>query len=497
MFLGIDFGTCYSQSATMYLKRPFLLLKPGEYGIPSEFYYDRDQDILVGQDALDSAMGAYAANLKSQVKMDLAGTFTADGKTFTSKEMISEIFRMLVEQAIFVADTRCISSEIEGVVLSHPAKFTMQECHLLRSAAQDCLGAGKTLKITGMIKEPVAAALSYYHTTLANGTDVLVYDLGGGTCDIAIVRADDRLTSRFDVVDSDMIRVGGRDFDQKLTEYIIAGVEAKSGKKVSEKTDEGIMEKIRRTANSVKHRLSDPLCQSAPARVELGGRLWSVPVSRAEFERITAPLLNETLDCLQKVYDRNGGRKIGEIICVGGSSNMPQVKASITARFPGCNVRVFEPEHAVVGGTAIYAEMLGANPEPETAEVSDFLPFSYGVRSVKDPEEDPNYFIVENIVHRGEKYPACGSRVFYPSTDGITKSVCLRIYESEQQESFPFTDPDKREVGTLELVMPDGGNRRTAILCTVMVKDMSEIEVQAEDDRGNYVEAKFALNALS
>jgi hypothetical protein len=75
--------------------------------------------------------------------------------------------------------------------------------------------------------------------------------------------------------------------------------------------------------------------------------------------------------------------------------------------------------------------------------------------------------------------------------------VHLRVFESEHKDSFPASDPAKREIGMLELAMPQGGSRDTVIFCTVTLSDMSGIEVSAEDDRGNRVEAKFLLHTLS
>jgi len=486
MILGIDFGTSFSQIATMYMDRPHLLLQPGEYGVPSEFYYDKEQGIMVGQDALDSAQGCAAVNLKSEVKMDLVTNFTADGKTFTPKEIISNIYRTLIEGAKYVASTEMIDPEVEGLVLSHPAAFTMQECNLIRRAAEDCLGGKKKLKVLGMIKEPVAAALSYFSTSLQDGTDVMVYDLGGGTCDIAIVRADSTQATKFKVIDSDMIRLGGRDWDRKLIDYIVEKLEKDAG--ISVRGDEGTMEKVRRTANSVKHRLSSFGIEQAPARVEINGRLHTVMIQKSTFDEITIDLLNQTLELLEEVYERNSDCNVKEIICVGGSSNMPQVKDGIQRQFPSSKVSVYQPEHAVINGATRFTEMLTA--------VADKLPFSYGVRCIENYDKNPDYYIIQNIIHSGDELPVCKSYTFHPVRNGV-ESVSIRIFESSVAENYPDTHPDKREVGSLELSMPYGASRSTPIICTITANDMSNLDVMAKDDKGNKIEAHFELNALT
>ena len=226
MFLGIDFGTTTSQASTVNFDRTFPLLKPGVYGIDSMFYYDSVQGELVGKEATDAGQGRDAVNLVKEVKMDLDKTFTLDGKTFKSGEIVKAIYKAVIDQAREVASNNCIDPTIEGVVLSHPAKFNVQECDLIRSASAICMGDGQKLNITGMIKEPVAAALSYYHLNpLAHGTPILVYDLGGGTCDIAIVESDANSKKRFEVIDSTMVRVGGRDWDSALIDYAVEKIE--------------------------------------------------------------------------------------------------------------------------------------------------------------------------------------------------------------------------------------------------------------------------------
>ena len=221
MFLGIDFGTSFSQVSTMYLGQPLLLLNPGEYGIPSEFYYDRDCGILIGQDALDAGQGEAAANLVTEVKMAILSgkSFVLDGKTFSAKDIIKEIYKTLILKAVQVAKKRSINTNIEGIVISVPAKFGMQERGLISEAARECLGTTK-VPIRAIIKEPVAAAISYYNTELEDNKYILVYDLGGGTCDVALVRSDSSSAEHYTVVDSDMVRLGGRNWDEELVKYI-------------------------------------------------------------------------------------------------------------------------------------------------------------------------------------------------------------------------------------------------------------------------------------
>jgi len=492
MHLGIDFGTTFSQISTLYLDQPLLLLSPGEYGIPSEFYYDRDNGILIGQDALDAGQGLAAANLKSEVKMDLAHSFTVDGRTFQAKEIVREIYKALVNKSKQIARTRKIDTKIEGIVISVPAKFSMQERNLIYEAARHCL-PDETLPVRDIIKEPVAAALSYYKTEMESNRYVLVYDLGGGTCDIALVRSDQRLKERFEVVDTDMIRLGGRDWDKTLAEHITDIVEHKENLNI--RGNAGFEEKIRRAAISVKYQLSDPAKTRAIARIEFNGKIISVPVSRNIFDEITAHLLNKTLECLRDVYDKNYHTcSIDEIICVGGSSNMLQVEAGIRSMFPQCRVRLYEPEHAVVNGAAIYAGLL--KDIPGQIIVQDISSFSYGVEIYENYDKDPTRKVISNIIKKGEHLPVSGSKNYCPIQDN-QKIIRFDVYESDSEaEQYDITEEKKSYIGSVELNLPPDAKKTWTLSCGIKLNEKGLLEVQASEQGGNQVETRFHLTQL-
>ena len=175
MYLGIDFGTSFSQISTIHHGQPILLLNPGEYGIPSAFYYDKENDILVGQEALDAGQGSSAKNLVLDVKMKLINqnTYVLDGRTFTSEEIITEILKYLIRKATLNAKKHFIDPKIDGYVISIPAKFGIQERTVIKNAVVKAVGSQVEVKY--IIKEPVSAAISYFKDTLADNQNVLVF----------------------------------------------------------------------------------------------------------------------------------------------------------------------------------------------------------------------------------------------------------------------------------------------------------------------------------
>lgn len=489
MYLGIDFGTSFSKVSTLYFDQPLLLQNPGEYGLPSAFYYDRNSGILIGQDALDAGQGSATCNLVTEVKMAILSgrTFTLDGRTFTAEEIVREIYKALLTRAVYIAKKRRLDTNIEGAVISVPAKFGIQERHLILQAAKDCLGTG-SIPVKAILREPVAAALAYYDTSPGNDSHVLVYDLGGGTCDVALVRADSRIREHYTVVDSDMVRLGGRNWDEALGKHITSIIEQQSGIRIHGNV--GYEEKIRRAAISVKHDLSDPMKTGAAiARVELNGTVYTTPVTRQSFDEITSHLLRETLDCLEDVYDRNASKcRIDEIICVGGSSNMPQVEEGLLKRFSNCRIRIFEPEHAVVNGSTFFAN--------QPMQLVDTAVFSYGTDTFADYDKDPNYEIVVNLIRKGSSLPAQGSHSFNPVQDGQSR-VQFSIYESEfGQAEYDFTEPDKRFVGQILLQLPPNATRSHSLTCQAKLNVDGQLEVEAWEPSGNRIEAVFEIDNL-
>ncbi len=329
--------------------------------------------------------------------------------------------------------------------MCHHAKFSMTEISVLTKSAASCLG-GAPIKILGRIKEPVAAALAYYHNNPNRpeaGKGILVYDLGGGTCDIALVCADCQDLAEYTVLDSDTVRVGGRDWDQVLFDYVIDKEEENRVERNDILTNQANQNEILKAVKKAKEDLSKRAEVKIRVNLDLEGKpkLLEIPISRDTFNELTVELLDETVTKLEKIYNKHCGKiDIEEIICVGGASNMPQVREALEDRFGDCEIILHIPEYAIADGAAIYAkkivdkvESLGydvdtvedfesiINP-PVSADsivlpscgsvtgvmlsnkqgkglLKDILPLSYGVRCKK---ADSNEYVVQNLLKKGE-----------------------------------------------------------------------------------------------
>ena len=256
--------------------------------------------------------------------------------------------------------------------------------------------------------------------------------------------------------------------------------------------DAGYMEKLRRAAIKVKHGLSDISKEQIIARVEINGRIFSIPVNRSIFDEITSQLLNQTLNLMEDIYDRNIGEcDISEIICVGGSSNMLQVEAGLKKRFPKCIVRIYEPEHAVVNGTAIFAA--------KDLTINDFANFSYGPCSFRDydpKKKDENQEYIINQIKKGAQLPVKATGAYNPLEDN-QKSIKFAIYESDKTDDyFKKEDPDKRKVGQVVLELPPKSKKTLSIKCILSLNKNGLLEVTAYEPSGNKVKAEFHVNAM-
>ena len=488
MKIGIDFGTSFSLPAAVINGTADTLLPNGEYGIPSVFYYDAEVGVQVGNAAEYNAEFC-PMNVRRDIKMEISGhedSFTADGRTFSKKEIVGSILKEVRRVAAEEGSRRELASrKIEGAVISVPAAFNLRELNFIREAAQapeEAGGAG--LNVLGFIREPVAAAIAYFHAPGARDkTTILVYDLGGGTCDAAIVRADRNEPAWYRVLESEMVRIGGRDWDRVLAEIIrrkLMDVTGEAG------FDEETESRIDRQAVAVKHMLSTQ--PSARASISLRGRIYSCLITVEEFEEATAFLLRETMSIARRLMEKCG-TKVDYIVCVGGSSNMPQVRRSLEKDYPGIPVRIFQPEKAIAFGAAIYAR------EMENEHfLRDICKFSYGARYV---ENYPKYHDLDrlriwNIIYKGEELPASGTSTSTRIREDAD-STYIAIYESECTDEVYL--PEKGTyIGDIQITGIKNGRKGDKTTLIMSIDRSGMMILEAVDQRtGKNARARIQL----
>ena len=495
MKLGIDFGTSFSLGATVHLGTKEILLPGGTYGIPSVFYYDDWSGVLIGEEAEAEGQGNQAKNLKREIKLELNSTFTADGKRFSAKEIVGYILNYVKELSLQVAHEKMINERLEGVVISVPAAFTTNEKESIRAAAEiPTSRGGPGLKVLGFIKEPVAAALAYFSTPLVDDTKILVYDLGGGTCDVAIVKSDSRVAEKYTVVDSDMLRIGGKNWDEKLQSYITKELEKKSG--ITVYGNPAYTEKIKRAAIDAKEdfskkRPNGSYRDKVKARIEINGQNYGIEITKKIFNELTQELLNKTITMTKELLKRNNG-SIDKFICVGGSSNMPQVIEGLKSSFPNMEIQVFEPEKAVAFGAAIYAQFCKESGAGASV-LSDIAPYSYGIRCYEDYDRNPDREIVVNLIFKGDRLPKRNKHTFV-TVKHKQSALSFKVFES----SLTKKECELYEVGdyVMEIVLslPHLPPKGTAVEVTMTLNADGLIEAVADDGKGHIISGNKHLN---
>ena len=475
MKVGIDFGTTFSLPSCVINGSPSTLLPNGEYGLPSLFYFDTELGIQIGTAAEDN--GIYRPdNLIRDIKMKISfpdDKFIIDRKIFTKKEVVGSILREIGN----LAKEECLrreyeSQDLDGVVISVPAKFNLREINIINEAAEMPVhqnGAGLT--VLGFIREPVAAAIAYFNAPKTEDKiNILVYDLGGGTCDIAIVRSDKSSAEWYTVIDSEMQRIGGRDWDK----MVVSLIKQKFIEKYSVSSFNGNEEEeIYRQAVSTKEMLTRN--NVARAQLMVDGRILSCVITREEFECITAELLNKTIDMVEKLI-KESSCDIDYIVCVGGSSNMPQIKNVLTKKYPSIPVKIYEPEKAIAFGAAIYAEHL-----KEPRYLRDICKFSYGARYIDNYEKyhDENRLIIYNIIFKGSKLPAIGTSNSYPFKDN-QDGTFLAIYESECKDNKYL--PEKGNyIGDISITGLEGRTKNDTTVLTMVIDQSGLMSLNAVD----------------
>jgi molecular chaperone DnaK (HSP70) len=346
---GIDLGTTYSVVGYIDETGRAAVTRNGQGSdtTPSVVYFESESNVVVGGTA-KSAAGEFPDQVVSLIKREMGDREyrrTFFGVEHTPPSISAIILKALAHEA--EEDTR---RKVTDTVITVPAYFGLLEKDATRKAGEI---AG--LNVIGIVPEPVAAALQYGVAGSADGTTFLVYDLGGGTFDISLIRMTD--TSIEVLVVGGDHRLGGADWDEKLLEYIVGQTIAQCGDD-SLRDDEPMLQDLRIVAEEMKKALS--AAETKTHIVRYTGTPAKITVSRAQFEQMTADLLDETIRItrrtLAEAEEKYPGiqQQISAVLLVGGSTRMPAVSAALRKEF-GWDPKLADPDLAVAKGAALYA----------------------------------------------------------------------------------------------------------------------------------------------
>ena len=435
--IGIDLGTTNSLVAYMEKDRPVVI--PAEDGsnlVPSVVALDEKDQVVVGNAArkylietperavysVKRLMGRGVEDIQEELKLfpfrladDLAAgevlRIKLGNKTFTPPEISAFILRQLKRNA-----ERYFAAPVSKAVITVPAYFNDAQ----RQATKDA-GRIAGLDVLRLVNEPTAASLAY-GLDKHNDVTVAVYDLGGGTFDISILRLHEGI---FEVIATNGdTHLGGDDIDNLLMAIAIDDIQGDLG--VSVRHNAEIVQAIRKAVIDAKIALSASAATALDVELP-GGKRYQRQITREQFEQLIQPVINRTVGPVKQAMKDAvlTAQQIDEAVLVGGSTRIPLVRGLVEEMFQRKPHADLNPDEVVALGAAVQANILaGGSEATSNMLLLDVTPLSLGIESLGGG--------VAKIIHRNSTIPASATEHFTTGVEGQT-NVAIHVVQGERE----------------------------------------------------------------
>lgn len=429
--IGIDLGTTNSLVAYQSLTGPEII--PGEDGgrlVPSVVSITRSGKVVVGAEArqllitepdrtvysVKRLMGRGLDDVRNELKLfpfhiahnsESVIQLKLGEKTFTPPQISAEILRQLKRNA-----EAFLGEEVTQAVVTVPAYFNDAQ----RQATKDA-GRIAGLEILRLVNEPTAASLAYGLDKRKEGI-VAVYDLGGGTFDISILRIHDGI---FEVLATNGdTHLGGDDIDDLLLRIALEDINSEWGEDLS--ANGGAVQTLRRAVINAKEKLS--FVPSSVIELAYNGKTYAREITRDLFDKLITEIVNRTLlPCRECIKDAGVTvDQIVEVVMVGGSTRIPLVRKAVEGLFLSKPHTELNPDEVVALGAAIQAGILSGDVEDQL--LLDVTPLSLGIETMGG--------VVSKLIHRNSTIPASATETFTTSVEG-QRNVLINVLQGERE----------------------------------------------------------------
>ncbi|MBR4058249.1 MAG: molecular chaperone DnaK [Lachnospiraceae bacterium] len=415
--IGIDLGTTNSCVAVMEGGKPTVIANTeGARTTPSVVAFTKTGERLVGEPAKRQAV-TNAEKTISSIKRDMG---TDKGRTIDGKKYSPQQISAMILQKLKADAENYLGEKVTEAVITVPAYFNDAQ----RQATKD---AGKIagLEVKRIINEPTAAALAY---GLDNEKEqkIMVYDLGGGTFDVSIIEIGDGVIEV--LATSGDNRLGGDDFDQKVTDWMLA--EFKKAEGVDLSNDKMALQRLREAAEKAKKELSSATTTNINlpfiTATSEGPKHFDMTLTRAKFDELTHDLVERTAIPVQNALKDAGlnASELSKVLLVGGSTRIPAVQDKVkmlTGHEPN---KSLNPDECVALGASIQGGKLAGDAGAGEILLLDVTPLSLSIETMGG--------IATRLIERNTTIPTKKSQIFSTAADNQT-AVDINVVQGERQ----------------------------------------------------------------